>query len=55
MLMGIRDKLKVQLVGNGYRVSEYVPYGKAWKAYSMRRITEHRSNILLAARALVSD
>jgi proline dehydrogenase len=55
MLMGIRDKLKVQLVGNGYRVSEYVPYGKAWKAYSMRRITEHKSNILLAARALISD
>jgi proline dehydrogenase len=55
MLMGIRDKLKLQLVADGYRVSEYVPYGKAWKAYSMRRITEHRSNILLAARALVSD
>jgi len=54
MLMGIRDKMKVQLAADGYRVSEYIPFGKSWWAYSVRRIREHKSNIFLLARALVS-
>ena len=54
MLMGIRDKKKIQLVDRGYRVSEYIPFGKRWWAYSVRRIREHKSNIFLLARSLVS-
>jgi proline dehydrogenase len=54
MLMGIRDKKKLELVEQGYRVSEYIPYGKSWWAYSKRRMTEHKSNILLLARSLIS-
>lgn len=54
MLMGIRDKKKIELVQKGYRVSEYIPFGKSWWAYSKRRITEHKSNIFLLARSLVS-
>jgi proline dehydrogenase len=54
MLMGIRDKKKTELTEMGYRVSEYIPFGKSWWAYSVRRITEHKSNIFLAARALIS-
>lgn len=54
MLMGIRDKKKLELVQKGYRVSEYIPFGKSWWAYSKRRITEHKSNIFLLARSLVS-
>ncbi len=54
MLMGIRDKKKLELVDHGFRVSEYVPYGKEWWNYSMRRIREHKSNVLLLARSLVS-
>jgi proline dehydrogenase len=54
MLMGIRDKMKVQLATDGYRVGEYVPFGKSWWPYSVRRIREHKSNIFLLARALVS-
>ncbi len=54
MLMGIRDKKKLELVQRGYRVSEYIPFGKSWWAYSVRRIREHKSNILLLARSLVS-
>src|SRR5208282_2986086 len=53
MLMGIRDKKKIELAQRGYRVSEYIPYGKGWWAYSVRRIREHKSNILLLARSLV--
>jgi len=54
MLMGIRDKKKRELVQRGYRVSEYIPFGKSWWAYSQRRILEHKSNIFLLARSLVS-
>jgi proline dehydrogenase len=54
MLMGIRDKKKIELAERGYRMSEYIPYGKGWWAYSVRRIREHKSNILLLARSLVS-
>jgi proline dehydrogenase len=50
MLMGIRDKKKLELVERGYRVSEYIPFGKSWWAYSVRRIREHKSNIFLLAR-----
>lgn len=54
MLMGIRDKKKIELAQRGYRVSEYIPFGKGWWDYSVRRIREHKSNILLLARSLVS-
>jgi proline dehydrogenase len=54
MLMGIRDEKKLELVRRGYRVSEYVPFGKDWWDYSVRRIREHKSNIFLLARSLVS-
>lgn len=54
MLMGIRNKKKLELVERGYRVSEYIPFGKSWWAYSIRRIREHKSNIFLLARSLVS-
>jgi len=54
MLMGIRDRKKLELVERGYRVSEYIPFGKSWWAYSVRRIREHKSNIFLLVRSLVS-
>jgi proline dehydrogenase len=54
MLMGIRDKKKLELAQMGYRMSEYIPFGKQWWGYSTRRIHEHPSNIFLLARSLVS-
>ncbi|MGD1054739.1 MAG: proline dehydrogenase family protein [Nitrososphaerales archaeon] len=53
MLKGIRDEMKEDLVKSGYQVSEYLPYGDRWFAYSKRRITEHPSNILLLLRSMV--
>ncbi len=53
LLKGIRDELKEELVKSGYKVSEYLPYGDRWYAYSKRRITEHPSNIWLLLRSLV--
>lgn len=54
MLMGIRDAKKLELAQRGFQVSEYIPYGKGWWGYSVRRIREHKSNILLLARSLIS-
>jgi proline dehydrogenase len=53
MLKGIRNELKDELVKSGYNVSEYLPYGDKWFAYSWRRMTEHPSNIWLLLRSLV--
>jgi len=52
-LKGIRDDLKVELVKSGYKVSEYLPYGASWMAYSKRRLSEHPSNVWLLLRSLV--
>jgi proline dehydrogenase len=53
MLKGIRDELKKDLVKSGYKVSEYLPYGDRWYAYSKRRMSEHPSNIWLLLRSMV--
>ncbi len=55
LLKGIRDELKQQLVRKGYVVSEYIPYGKKWLQYSLRRIRERKRNILLLARSLIQS
>lgn len=53
MLKGIREELKAELVKSGYKMSEYLPYGDRWYAYSRRRISEHPSNVWLLLRSLV--
>jgi proline dehydrogenase len=41
MLLGVRPELRRQLLDRGHRVRIYVPYGKAWYAYSVRRLREN--------------
>lgn len=53
MLYGVRTKLQQELVGQGYRVRTYVPYGSAWYPYLMRRIAERPANLLFFLRTLV--
>jgi len=53
-LRGIREKLKLELARKGYRVTEYIPYGKNWLPYSVRRIREKPSNVLLLLRSMIS-
>jgi len=45
MLYGIRRDLQEQLVGEGYPVRVYVPYGAQWYPYFMRRLAERPANI----------
>ena len=54
-LKGIRDELKRDLVEEGFRVAEYIPYGDEWLAYSVRRLRERKRNIFLLARSLVQS
>ena len=52
MLYGIRRDLQRQLVAEGYRLRLYVPFGKAWYPYYMRRLAERPANILFILRNL---
>jgi proline dehydrogenase len=45
MLYGIRRDLQDQLAREGYRMRVYVPYGKHWYPYFMRRLAERPANI----------
>ncbi|MFQ6119933.1 MAG: proline dehydrogenase family protein [Methanosarcinales archaeon] len=55
MLMGVRNNLKLKLVHNGYRLSEYIPYGKDWLPYTIRRLHERKRNILLILKSIFSQ
>jgi proline dehydrogenase len=52
MLYGIRRDLQRRLVGEGYRMRLYVPFGKAWYPYYMRRLAERPANVLFMLRNL---
>jgi proline dehydrogenase len=52
LLKGIRDDLKPSLVDEGFKVSEYIPYGPEWYNYSKRRLRERKRNILLFVRSV---
>ena len=54
-LKGIREEIKSDLVKNGFIVSDYIPYGTNWFAYSIRRIKERKRNILLLGSSLIQS
>jgi proline dehydrogenase len=41
MLLGVRPRLGDQLVREGHRLRIYVPFGRHWYAYSLRRLQEN--------------
>lgn len=52
MLYGIRRDLQRKLVSEGYNVRVYVPFGRAWYPYFMRRLAERPANVLFLAKNL---
>ena len=52
MLYGIRRDLQRQLISEGYRLRVYVPFGKAWYPYYMRRLAERPANVFFIVRNL---
>ncbi len=55
MLYGIRRDLQKRLASQGYRLRLYVPFGRAWYPYFMRRLAERPANVLFLARHLFRD
>ncbi|MCM3724019.1 proline dehydrogenase family protein [Solibacillus isronensis] len=50
MLYGFRKDLQLELAREGYQVCVYVPYGKDWYGYFMRRLAERPQNINLVTK-----
>ena len=55
MLYGIRRDLQAQLVADGYRMRIYVPFGKQWFPYFMRRLGERPANVGFVVKGILSD
>ena len=55
MLFGIRRDLQAALVGEGYRVRVYVPFGHEWFPYFMRRLGERPANVGFVLRGILSE
>ena len=55
MLHGVRRDLQKQLVGDGYNVRVYVPFGSHWYPYLMRRLAERPANMLFMAGSVVRE
>jgi proline dehydrogenase len=45
MLYGVRTDLQRRLVRDGYRIRVYIPYGRDWFPYFMRRLAERPANV----------
>ncbi|MGH3032281.1 MAG: proline dehydrogenase family protein [Gaiellaceae bacterium] len=41
MLLGVREELGDELVREGHRLRIYVPFGRRWYEYSLRRLQEN--------------
>ncbi|AWE08868.1 proline dehydrogenase [Lysinibacillus sp. 2017] len=50
MLYGFRKDLQLELAHEGYQVCVYVPYGKDWYGYFMRRLAERPQNLNLVTK-----
>ncbi|MGA2559316.1 MAG: proline dehydrogenase family protein [Terracidiphilus sp.] len=50
MLYGVRRDLQRSLVREGFNVRVYVPFGREWYPYFMRRLAERPANVLFLAR-----
>ena len=55
MLYGIRRDLQDSLADHGYRMRIYVPFGRQWFPYFMRRLGERPANVGFVLRALVNE
>ncbi len=54
MLHGVRMKLRNKIVADGHRLRVYVPFGRSWYAYSIRRFKENPQILGYVIHALFS-
>jgi proline dehydrogenase len=50
MLYGVRRDLQRSLIREGYNVRVYVPFGREWYPYFMRRLAERPANVIFLAK-----
>jgi len=55
MLYGIRRDLQNALRDAGYRMRVYVPFGREWFPYFMRRLGERPANVAFVVRSLFAE
>jgi proline dehydrogenase len=55
MLYGIRRDLQQSLVAAGYRVRVYIPFGRQWFPYFMRRLGERPANVAFVLRGIFGE
>ena len=55
MLYGIRRDLQGSLRGEGFRVRVYIPFGREWFPYFMRRLGERPANVGFVIRGILSE
>ena len=55
MLYGIRRDLQASLIRRGYRMRVYVPFGREWFPYFMRRLGERPANLGFVIRGILKE
>ena len=55
MLFGVRRDLQLRLALERHRVRVYLPYGKEWYPYLVRRLAERPANVAFFVRALIAE
>jgi proline dehydrogenase len=55
MLYGVRRDLQRSLVGRHYRMRVYVPFGRQWFPYFMRRLGERPANVGFVLKSLLRE
>src|SRR5689334_21472866 len=55
MLYGIRRDLQTALSAEGYTMRLYVPFGREWFPYFMRRLGERPANLGFVIRGILSE
>jgi len=53
MLYGVRRELQQRLTQEGYNVRIYIPYGRRWYPFFMRRLAERPANVFFILRNLL--
>jgi proline dehydrogenase len=55
MLYGVRRDLQTSLVGRGYRMRIYIPFGREWFPYFMRRLGERPANVAFVLKSILRE
>ena len=55
MLFGVRRDLQAQLSAQGYGMRVYIPFGREWFPYFMRRLGERPANVGFVLRSLLRE